>query len=178
MSWHRELKRNHETAVIDNFVDWLNRTSGSNWEVIDRPNPPDAIITDGGATFWVEHADLYRHWEEARSETSLLNPNKKHIPHSENPIYEPDRRTAMAFMTLLQDKLSSCSYRAAYEKYGQGFLIISERDPLFDKSTIAEINRITQEMKIVGDKGYFGKVYIAMRAQGGIVYGEVTYLNG
>lgn len=178
MSWHREAKPKHESAVINNFIVWYNKNTGSNWTVIEHPDPPDAIISNSGATSWIEHADLYRNEEEARSEWTIANPDKRHIPHSENPIWEPNLQTAKALMTLLQDKLSKASYKSAYEKYGQGFLLISEHDPLFDDSTIAEINRITEEVKIVGDKGYFSKVYLAIRTNSGTDYSEVTYLKG
>jgi hypothetical protein len=175
---YRELKRRHESAAVDSFVDWLNRTSGAHWQVTDRPNPPDAIIADGSSVSWVEHADLYRGAEEARSEMSFITPGKTHIPHSESPIYDPDRRTAMALVTLLQDKLSNRSYRSAYEQYGRGILLISERDPLIDNQTIAEIDHVTEEVQITNDNGYFCKVYLAIRSEQGMSYGEISYRRG
>ena len=90
MSFHRQIRQAHEEAVVDEFVHWLNQTTGSNWTVSERPDPPDAIITDGDTTSWVEHADLYRNGEEARSEMSFVTPDKAHIPHSEHPIADPD----------------------------------------------------------------------------------------
>lgn len=172
---YRDIKNAHESAVIDDFVTWLNRKHGTDWRVIDRPDPPDAIIEDGEVRSWVEHTDLYRHWEEARSETSFITPGKEHIPHSENPIFDPDRRTAMALMDTLKKKLSNRSYRSAYGKYGRGYLVISERDPLFDHATVEEIDRITEEVMITGDIGFFKKVYLATHGQDGLVYGEITY---
>lgn len=175
MSDYRDIKQKHEATVVADFVAWLNRTSDTNWAVSERPNPPDAIITDGKTTSWVEHADLYRSWEEARSETSFVSPGKEHAPHSENPISDPDRRIAMELMALLQKKLTNCSYRPFYEKYGPGFLVISERDPFFDDATIAEIDRISEELKISNDLGYFKKLYLAIRIPDRLVYGELTY---
>jgi hypothetical protein len=175
MSNYRDLKRRHETAVVDEFVGWPKRTSGANWTVTSRPNPPDAIITNGSAISWVEHADLYRNWEEARSETSFVTPGKTHIPHSQHPICDPGRQTAMALMALLQDKLSNSSYRSAYEHYGQGFLVISVRDPLFDNDTVADIDRAAEQMGVADDNGYFCKIYLAIRSPQDLLYREVTY---
>jgi hypothetical protein len=177
MSNYRVLKQQHETAVVDDFVAWLSDKSGANWTVLERPDTPDAVISNGVETSWVEHTDLYRTWEEARSETSFITPDKKHIPHAENPIFDPDRRIAIALMNLLQSKLSNDSYRQAYEVYGPGFLVISERDPLFNKDSIAEIDRISEEIKISDDRGYFSKVCLAIRAVKGTIYGELTYLR-
>ena len=172
---YRDIKNVHESAVVNDFVVWMNRTQGTDWRVIDRPDPPDAVIADGDAYAWVEHTDLYRHWEEARSETSFATRGKEHIPHSENPICDPDRRTAMALMKTLQNKLSNNSYRSAYERYGQGYLVISERDALFDKDTEQEIDRLTDEVVISGDNGFFKKVYLAMRGADSMLYGDITY---
>ena len=177
MSNHRQIRQAHERVVVDDFVRWLNQTTGSNWTVSKRPDPPDAIITDGYKTSWVETADLYRNGEEARSEMSFVTPDRAHIPHSEHPIADPDRRTAVAFVQLLQDKLSKNSYRSVHGEYGQGFLVISERDPLFGDDTIAEISRITDEKCIAGDMGHFCKVYLAIRVRHGMGYAEVIYRN-
>lgn len=166
----RELKRRHETAAVDAFVNWLNQTLGSNWVVVARPDPPDAIITDADATSWVEHADLYRSGD--RSETSRVIGN--HIPHS-GPIDDPDRRTAERLVAILTEKLSKESYRSTYDKHGPGFLVISERDNLFDPTTVVEIDRTLKEVRMVGDKGYFRKIYLAIRAGPGIEYREITY---
>jgi hypothetical protein len=76
MNDYRELRRAHESAIIGDFIAWLNAAHGSTWAVSERPDPPDAIITDGNMTSWIEHADLYRSREEARSETSFVTPNK------------------------------------------------------------------------------------------------------
>ena len=175
MNEYRRLKRQHETAVVVNFVGWLNEVTGSSWAVVEHPNPPDAIIRDGDTTSWVEQTDLYRSFEEARSETSFLIRSKAHIPHSEHPIYDPDRRIAMRLIDLLQRKLSSCSYRSAYEKHGPGFLVISERDALFHVDTMAEIDWIVGETEMVDDRTYFIKVYLAIRAHGGMIYQELRY---
>jgi hypothetical protein len=177
MSNHRQIRQAHERAVVDDFVRWLNQTTGSNWTVSEHSDPPDAIITDGYTTSWVEHADLYRDWKEARSEMSFVVPVKAHIPHPNQPVYDPDRQIADAFMELLQDKLSKNSYRSVHGRYGQGFLVISERDQLFGNDTIAVISRVTDEKCISGDLGYFGKIYLAFRVSHGMDYAEVTYRN-
>lgn len=175
ISAYQELKRAHEGAVVDGFVGWLNRTNGTKWTVSSRPDPPDAIISDGERVCWVEHADLYRSMEEARSETSLIAPGKEHIPLSSKYILNPDRGTAEALITLLHKKLTLSSYRLVYEKHGQGFLVISERDPLYDSRTFSEIRKMFKNREIHNDKGYFRKIYLAIRRESALVFDEVSY---
>lgn len=79
----------HQNAVIDEFVEWLNLNKNTKFKVLERPDPPDAIIYNGKTTTWVEHCDLYRSHDEARSELSFATPGENHIPHSENPISDP-----------------------------------------------------------------------------------------
>lgn len=170
-----QIKRAHESAVIDQFVSWLNRSKGARFTVVDRPDPPDAIIVDGNKASWVEHADLYRDWEEAREELTFVTPGERHICHSENPIADPDLRTAAAFVQTMRDKLTKGSYKPIFEKYGRGYLVISERDPLFDRDTIQEIDCATEAALFREDKRYFKGVFLALRGNSGLVFGKVRY---
>ncbi len=135
-----KISASHEKAVVDQFVSWLNSKNSSNFAVVERPDPPDAIINDGEITSWVEHCDLYRSHEEARSELSFITPGEIHTPHSEHPISEPDNRIAQKLVKLMRSKLGKSSYLESFQKYGCGYLVISERDPLFNNDSLLAIN--------------------------------------
>lgn len=126
---------NHELAVLNEFINWLNSQSHEEFKIIERPDPPDAIIKGNSSTEWLEHTDAYRSPEEAQEERSLVTLGEKTFHRKEHPIVSPDERITAAVVNNLHSKFQKSSYKAAYEKYGQGSLIVSERDPLFDAHT-------------------------------------------
>jgi len=153
----KEIKEGHETAVITAFVKCLR------FQIISRPNPPDAVLKSGDNLTWVEHADIYRSADEAHEEYSHVTPGETPFIHREHPILEPDQRTAQQVLVTLQDKLNKDSYAEAFNKYGKGILVLSERDPLFSESTLEEIcNVVTDYVNHDprGGRGFFKEVYL------------------
>lgn len=164
MKPREKIRQAHEDAVIDQFLEWYNSKNGTNFKVFEKPQPPDALAQDDGKFIWLEHADIYRNSEEAREERSAVTPGE--IPYERRDlIYEPDKRTAFAFIATLTNKLSKNSYNIWFEKYGPGILILTERDPLFNESTL---DCITEELKtanLQSDQGYFHTVYLVSVAK-------------
>jgi len=165
----------HQNAVIDQFVEWLNLDKNTNFKVLERPDPPDAIIFNGKTTTWVEHCDLYRSSDEARSELSFVTPGEKHIPHSENPISDPDNRIAQQLVKRIKDKLTKSSYADSFCKYGRGYLVISERDPLFDNDSLKAIDMVIESSTFNEDKKYIKEVYLAVRGTDRLIFLRVNY---
>lgn len=58
MKPREQIMRSHEDAVIEVFIKWLNSKQGTNFKVICKPDPPDAIAKDGDQYIWIEHADI------------------------------------------------------------------------------------------------------------------------
>jgi len=165
-----QVKDAHEDAVIAQFVERLNNQSGKRYQVISKPEPPDAVLKCDGEYKWLEHADVYRSAEEAHEERSAVTPGElKHI-HSEHPITETDERLASALCVMLQKKLSMGSYSEPYGKYGPGILLLTERDALFNKSTLQCICDRLQDCKYPNDKGFFAKVYLGVRSKDGLAF--------
>ena len=156
MKDRRVVKNAHEDAVIQQFVEWLNKKNKTNYKVIEKPDPPDAVFSDGQKISWVEHSDLYRNGDEAKVELTALTIDTNHIPLSaERPIVEPDKKIAYMLIERMRDKLNKDSYKPCRKKYGKGYLVISVRDPFFDNSSITEIDLFTEECIIREDKKTF-----------------------
>ncbi len=139
MNHRRRTQEAHEGAVIDTFIQWLGSRSFPPFEIIARPDPPDAILQAGSDLLWVEVADVYRSADEAHEERSAATPGETRFTHREHPIINPDDRMADALLRVVVNKLNRSTYRQVYEQYGPGVLICCERDPLFDSSTLEAI---------------------------------------
>jgi len=177
MKPREQIMRAHEDAVIEVFIKWLNSKQGTNFKVISKPDPPDAIAQDGNQYIWIEHADIFRSWEEARETISSVTPGEDPYERKEHPIFSPDQRIALAFIATLNKKLSKTSYETWYKKYGQGFLILTEQDPLFNQSSWECINEHLAESNFDNDKGYFKSVFLGYRCMIGLDFIEVCLNN-
>lgn len=177
MKPREQIKKAHEDAVIGSFLTWFNSKYGTNFEIIDKPVAPDAIAQDGDKYVWIEHADIYRSAEEAREERSAVTPGEKAYKRQERSILSPDERTAIAFVSTLNKKLSKESYEKWHNKYGQGILILTERDPLFDQSTWECINEHLNSCNFEDDKGFFKKVFFGYHCMNGLDFVEVDLKN-
>ena len=175
MKPREEIKQAHEESVIEQFLAWYNSKHGTAFRVIEKPQPPDALAQDHEKYIWIEHADIYRSREEAREERSAVTPGETPYERQEHPIYEPDKRTAVAFVSTLNKKLSKDSYDKWFKKYGPGILILTERDPLFDQSTWNCIIEKVNAHFFEDDKGYFERVFFGYRSMEGISFIEVDY---
>lgn len=171
------VKQAHEDAVISEFLDWYNLANKSNFKLIAKPEPPDAIAKYLKKEIWIEHADIYRSAEEAREERSAVTPGEKPYNRQEHPIFEPDKRTANALIATLKKKIQKNSYEEWFKKYGGGFLILTERDPPFDQSTWDRINDELKKASFQNDKGFFESVYLGYRSGGGLAFIEIKYRN-
>ena len=169
----KEIQDNHELAVLNEFINWLNSQSDEKFKIIERPDPPDAIIKGDGRIEWLEHTDAYRSPEEAQEERSLMTPCEKPFHRNEHSIISPDERISAVVVNNLHSKLQKDSYKTVYEKYGQGTLIVSERDPLFCSDTLDNIKSALSSYFFFGDRGYFKQAYLFIRSNSGYFFEEI-----
>ena len=178
MKPREQIKKSHEDAVIGEFLSWYNSKHKTKFKVIERPKEqPDAIVQDENKYIWIEHADIYRSLEEAKAERSAVTAGEKPYERQERLIHEPDKRTAIAFVSTLKKKLPKTSYEKCTEKYGQGILILNERDALFNQSTLDCILTEFKSCTFEYDKGYFKKVFLGYRSTGGLAFIDMEYQN-
>ena len=160
----REIQQRHEYAILTLFAQHLSSPTGSTYELVEQPDPPDGVLrSQSGQRIWVEVADIYRSVDEAHEERSHVTPGEGWFVHREHPIVSLDERTAVAAISVIKNKIAKDNYQPISEKYGLGILIVCERDPLFDENTLTEIrDRVRNEMSRLRSvsKGFLGKVYL------------------
>ena len=159
-----EIQQRHENAILTLFAQHLFSLTGSTYELVEQPDPPDGVLrSQSGQRIWVEVADIYRSVDEAHEERSHVTPGEDRFLHREHPIISPDERTAVAAISVITNKISKNNYQSISEKYGPGILIVCERDPLFDESTLTEIrDRVRNEIDCLRSvsKGFLRDVYL------------------
>jgi len=169
MMTRREIQEKSEKSSIESALRILYPLSslfGNDPEIIDKPNPPDAIVQQGNKIFWVEHTNAYRNEDEARELWTHVVHGEKPHQRKEEIIFEPDKQMSLSILNAMVKKMTSDSYAWCFEKYGQGILIISERDALFSDSTLQTLKKDTEGFydslcwKRCGNKGFFHSAYL------------------
>ncbi|MBH0066821.1 hypothetical protein [Pseudoalteromonas sp. NZS100] len=64
MTSHRDLNPTHESAVLDSYKNLLS-SQGKVLKLINRPDPPDAIVKIDGVDTWIEITDAHFSQETA-----------------------------------------------------------------------------------------------------------------
>jgi hypothetical protein len=87
------LKRKVERAIGDEFVEWLNRATGSQFQ-FDHigADPPDLVYRDGDKTMPVEVATSYYHDEDAIMRWKHARKDRTAPMKWGKPLDEPDQR--------------------------------------------------------------------------------------
>ena len=159
MNKRKEIKKEHERALIKNFLKWHN----PEYKIVGEPDPPEAIIKFGNKTTWIEVADTFFTWEYARDEYSYATPDETHIPMTPGPYFNGDEQFANRFVKVLKDKLTKPSYLPFKRRYGPGILLIGMRSPFFDKQTVDIMREKYQAENWSDDLGCFEKIYITAK---------------
>jgi len=155
-------KKEHERALINDFVDWFAGETGKRYSVLDYPDPPDARIkTADGNIIWVEATIIYRDQKEA----IFLNT----ASGTYGTIEQPDDMLAEAAVSAIRGKLAKGSYRQCFETHGPGYLLLAEADPLFDEGTLVKIEEKVRCATFPDDRGFFKAIY-AFCTHGGKKY--------
>lgn len=161
MADRRPVQKQHERAVVRDFVAWLNDRRGTRFKVIDEPDPPEAIIQSVRVTRWVEVTDAF--WTDRYAEDlySYATPDESHRPVGAGPFVEMDGNFARRFVKVLSDKLKKRSYLPFLKQYGPGYLIVRVQHPWFDGHTFRDMKDLWRPKRPVANLGCFREVYIA-----------------
>ena len=156
MNKRKQIKKEHERALIKNFLRWHN----SEYIIVGEPDPPDAIIKFENKITWIEVADIFFTWEYARDEYSYATPDETHILMTSGPYLNMDEAFANRFVKVLKDKLTKPSYLPFKDRYRPGMLIMAMRSPFFDQQTVDIMRKKYQTENWSDDLGCFEKIYI------------------
>lgn len=135
--------------------------------LLERPDPPDAIVRSGSVTRWIEIADVY--WTDAWAKdlNSYATPEELHEPIDSGLYGGMDETLALRFVKILKSKIGKRTYKAFREKYGPGYLVLSIMSPFFDsRNSVDAMKHHWRSSGEVENLGYFRGVFVICMARG------------
>ena len=156
----REVKEIHEQAVINGFKRYCEE-NGSSFELIDKPEPPDAIVLIDGEKTWLEITDALINKEYAESITSYVATDKEHksVSKEKRFIEDPDQEFKSILIECILKKYTKDSIGKVFEKLGSGILIVGINTPFSDAETLAENEKYTVLEAIESHEQRFNVIY-------------------
>jgi hypothetical protein len=160
------IKEKHERYQVGLLINELNRRHRSTFQVVEEPDPPEAIIRSGRTTRWAEVVTAF--WNEAYAKdlNSYATPGETHVSVGNGPFMDMDNQFAYKFVVAVKSKLEKNGYLPFREKYGPGYLVVSIQYPFLDAHTFECIREEWLREK-VDDLGCFRSVYVTFRANNG-----------
>ena len=159
-------KKKHELVVLNAALAEHNRLHGLALQIVGQPDPPDAILSDGSMTTWIEHTDALYSADWAR-DLNTYAANVPHRPMEQGGYVEPDAQLAEAFCRGVLDKASKSTYAPFVAKFGPGILVVGLESPWLDQDTIGEINAAWAAQGSPDISATFAHVYLGFRDKSG-----------
>lgn len=156
-----EIKDQHERCVVDQFIHFWDEHHRERFYVVERPDPPEAIVESSQRQTWIEVATVYVSDEWARDLHSYANPDEKHVLMAPGPYASMDATFAKRFLRVLSDKLSKKSYRAVARMLGPGILLLDIKSPWFESDTCKMMAQECRKADWTKCTGYFSHIFIA-----------------
>lgn len=158
-----EVKKKYEDHAVDDALEMLNQYWINDFRVVERPDPPEAILKDGVGKFcWIEHVCAYRSKDEAHECWSYATPGEKPHVREEALIVDPDERIVHSIIANMKNKFGKSSYKGCVERFGPGKLLVSVFDPLFTEHTL-ELLKQRLQSEFFSDQVNFSEVYLRFR---------------
>jgi hypothetical protein len=162
----RGIQEAHERFTVGVFLSELNRRHRSVYQVVAEPNPPEAIIKSGRVTRWVEVVTAFWNDAFARDLYSYATKSEVYKPVGNGVFMNMTEEFAENFASVVQKKLEKKTYKPFYEKFGQGYLVVSVQFPFFDDDARYWMERAWLK-RLVQDCGYFRSVYLVYKSFNG-----------
>jgi hypothetical protein len=118
----RNLKSHHENAVLDGFSVDLEALSSS-FEVLSKPDPPDAIVKISGHKTWVEITDAFLDNAHAEGLTSGAADDIAHISDERRLIGEPDETFGRVLIGVIEKNIRKPQCKPLYPPMALAFLL-------------------------------------------------------
>lgn len=148
----RELKTVHEDAVLRQFKKHL-IDNGIQLNVIERTEPPEAIVELNERRAWIEITDAFLDKNHAISLTSSAADDKNHIPDDRRLIIEPDEVFSAVLRSVIEAKYDKASMQSIATNLGSGILLVGIFTPFTTAEAVAheeaeEIARLASEKSV------------------------------
>lgn len=132
----RNLKSAHEEAVLRQFKAHL-ENGGSCLEILDRPEPPEAIVDLNGERSWIEITDAFLDKNHAISLTSYASDDVEHVPDHGRIIIEPDAVFSSVLRAVIEAKYDKVTMQKLAEVHGAGILLVGVFTPFTTAKAVA-----------------------------------------
>jgi hypothetical protein len=148
---NESLKQEVERAVGDEFVEWLNRATGSAFQ-FDRigANPPDLVYRNDDKTMPVEVAASYYHKEDAIMRWKHARKDRTAPTKWSRPLDEPDQR----LITDINQRIA----KKCLGTHGAGTVLVIEIFPAITTKT--EFDELKGSIAVPSSNP-FGAIYVA-----------------
>lgn len=138
----KNLKNSHEEAVLRHFKAYL-ESKGITLQVLERPDPPEAIVEIDGEKTWIEITDAYLDKAHAISLTTSASDNVKNIPDIRRRILEPDGTFSSVLHSVIEVKYGKKSMLAIAATQGPGILLVGIFTPFTTAEAVAHDEAVT-----------------------------------
>ncbi len=172
MNKRRPVQDKHERGLVDAFIGWWGQQTGEQFQVIARPNPPDAIVQSEERTTWIEVADTFFSEAWAEDRYSSATPGEEYRPMISGLHVNMDAQFAERFVALLGNKLTKKSYAESFQKHGPGILLVGMQSPWFDSNTCELMREFCAKADWSANRGYFARVFISFSSLNRQVFEE------
>ncbi|ADD67337.1 conserved hypothetical protein [Denitrovibrio acetiphilus DSM 12809] len=154
-----ELKDEHELAVINRFRIYI-ESKGYSFKVLERPDPPDAIIEINANKTWIEITDAFLCPEIAESITSYVADDIPHRPIPSQVKNASDDNYGEILKEIILNKYCKQTMCNTYAKYGSGILIVGIFNPYatLEEIVITERNKIMEAIQ--NEVKVFHRIYL------------------
>lgn len=167
MSNRAVVQNAHEDAVLAAALAEHNYGLGAALEVVSRPDPPDAVLSDGVRTTWLELTDAFFSDEWARDIVGYAA-GEPHRPMRQGVYADMDAQLARRFCDIVLQKAAKASYRPFVQQHGPGILVVGLESPWADaEDTVASINEEWAARGNPNISDIFEFVYLGFRDDAG-----------
>lgn len=132
----RDLKSVHEEAVLHQFKAHL-ESGGGRLEILERPEPPEAIVELNGERTWIEITDAFLDKDHAIGLTSGAADDVVHVPDDGRLILGPDEMFSSVLHSVIEAKYDKATMRSIAEDQGPGILLVGVFTPFATAEAIA-----------------------------------------
>ncbi|CCN38209.1 conserved hypothetical protein [Vibrio nigripulchritudo SO65] len=153
----RDVKDSHERSVLDSFERYLS-SKNSTLTVVERPDPPDAIVDIDDIRTWVEITDAFTNGEVARSITSAAAEDVPNWTCEETKILNPDESFESVLSNVIAKKLGNQQLQSMSSSSGAGILLIGIYSVFHDDSDLTRLSNVARDA--LTGSSMFSEVYL------------------
>ncbi|MBD8697040.1 hypothetical protein [Stenotrophomonas sp. CFBP 13718] len=108
---------------------------GISLDILERPEPPEAIVKLNGEVTWIEITDAFLDQDHAISLTSAAADDMAHISDDGRLVCDPDAMFSSVLHSVISAKYEKASMRSIANDLGPGILLVG----VFTPFTTAEV---------------------------------------